>query len=106
MGLTSLKEISRGNLTIVANQHLERLGLVSLESIGDGSIIIRKNTKLCYIESINWTQISASRTRKTDVINNANQISFCGRCLMILLDLSIFLNNNNYKLTFIHHKGI
>lgn len=87
LGLTSLKEISIGGVAIMGNPSLERLDLVSLEAISDGAINILSNINLCYIESINWTQISKNPAQKITVGRNANQTNICGTSVMNICNL-------------------
>lgn len=76
LGLSSLREVSHGDIIISGNRHLQNLGLVSLENVNQGSIKITNNPLLCYVGTINWTQIIKGNT--TEVKNNANQTGYCG----------------------------
>lgn len=76
LGLRSLKEVSHGDIFIANNSRLQNLGLVSLENVGKGSIKILNNPQLCYVDTINWTQIVKSN--KTHVKNCADQTGYCG----------------------------
>nr|Q25410.1 RecName: Full=Putative molluscan insulin-related peptide(s) receptor; Contains: RecName: Full=Putative molluscan insulin-related peptide(s) receptor alpha chain; Contains: RecName: Full=Putative molluscan insulin-related peptide(s) receptor beta chain; Flags: Precursor [Lymnaea stagnalis]CAA59353.1 putative receptor for molluscan insulin-related peptide(s) [Lymnaea stagnalis] len=52
---------------------LQDLGLVNLRTISRGGVRLTKNFKLCYIETINWTQIGVSDPEARRFINNKEQ---------------------------------
>lgn len=44
-------------LIVYSNMHLEQLGLSKLTTISRGGIRIEKNVMLCFVKTIDWTQI-------------------------------------------------
>uniref|UniRef100_A0A2C9K623 Tyrosine-protein kinase receptor n=1 Tax=Biomphalaria glabrata TaxID=6526 RepID=A0A2C9K623_BIOGL len=45
------------SLVIYENNDLQEIGLINLDVIGRGSVRISNNFKLCYADTINWTQL-------------------------------------------------
>lgn len=55
---------------------LERLDLNSLENIRAGKVMIEENSRLCYVDSYNWTMLSSRLTEKATevrIAKNRNQ---------------------------------
>lgn len=49
-------------LVVYSNSHLEELGFSNLMTISRGGVMIEKNVMLCYVKSIDWTQIATNTT--------------------------------------------
>jgi len=90
-GLTSLKDLFP-NLAVIRGQELfydyslvvyelmalKELGLRSLTYIQRGSVLIEKNPNLCYVESINWNQITVKGEH--NFIHSNKKPSECRAC--------------------------
>jgi hypothetical protein len=78
--LSSLKVIRGRDTTNVALEimwtQLRNIGLNSLEEISHGDIKITDNEKLCYADTINWTQLTRSDRTNVIVRNNSKD---CGQ---------------------------
>ncbi|XP_061387205.1 insulin-like receptor [Musca vetustissima] len=65
-------------LLVVSNSHLEDLGLPKLTMIGSG-VRIEKNKMLCFVHTIDWSQIVASNTTEVYIGVNRDPIE-CPSC--------------------------
>ncbi|XP_050401115.2 putative molluscan insulin-related peptide(s) receptor [Patella vulgata] len=54
-------------LTAYEMQDLEELGLVSLTAIKRGAVRLEKNSKLCYVDTIDWAKLIDSKEPKDNV---------------------------------------
>jgi hypothetical protein len=63
---------------------LESLDLPLLETIGNGGIFIRNNTRLCYVNRINWNYIRLNPDEKLTVANNADPKQ-CGETFYVFV---------------------
>ncbi|XP_029445430.1 epidermal growth factor receptor isoform X2 [Rhinatrema bivittatum] len=67
----------------VANIDITALGLCSLKEVSDGDIVLKNNRHLCYIDSLNWTNLfrAPSQRLKFDsnkpAINCTSEDKFC-----------------------------
>lgn len=52
------------SLMVIRSPSLTSLGLRSLRHINDGAVYITRNKKLCYVDTVNWTRISSSSSRR------------------------------------------
>uniref|UniRef100_A0A8C1DQJ4 receptor protein-tyrosine kinase n=1 Tax=Cyprinus carpio carpio TaxID=630221 RepID=A0A8C1DQJ4_CYPCA len=57
--------------------HLDHLGLHSLKEISDGEVVIRNNSRLCYVEGSYWPKLFRSENQRIRTENNAPMHS-CG----------------------------
>uniref|UniRef100_A0A9J8DD16 Receptor protein-tyrosine kinase n=1 Tax=Cyprinus carpio carpio TaxID=630221 RepID=A0A9J8DD16_CYPCA len=51
--------------------HLDHLGLHSLKEISDGEVVIRNNSRLCYVEGSYWPKLFRSENQRIRTENNA-----------------------------------
>ena len=56
---------------------VQSLGLVSLESIENGDVIVQNNSRLCYMGNIPWDEILRSSDQGTTVRYNMPR-DYCG----------------------------
>ncbi|KAL5273262.1 InR family protein [Megaselia abdita] len=90
MGLKSLAKmfpnlrVIRGNdlfegyaLSVFDNENLEELGLHSLSAIMKGNVRIQRNIELCYIKTIDWSEIMMSPTAEFREVENKRE---CFKC--------------------------
>lgn len=76
----------------VSGTSLMFLGLNSLTEILNGRIFVGKNRNLCYVNSVNWSSITAMRVK---LLENGNE-TICGQsavsfCLLFMFHLITFL---------------
>ncbi|XP_065354922.1 insulin-like receptor [Calliphora vicina] len=65
-------------LIVYSNSHLEELGLTNLTTISRGGVRIEKNVMLCFVKSIDWTQIVSNTT---DIVIELNRDTIeCPAC--------------------------
>ncbi|XP_046805148.1 insulin-like receptor [Lucilia cuprina] len=65
-------------LIVYSNSHLEELGLTNLTTISRGGVRIEKNVMLCFVNSIDWTQIVSNTT---DIVIEDNRDTIeCPAC--------------------------
>ena len=57
---------------------LESLDLQSLTAIRNGGVLIKKNARLCYVDTIDWQTMFPNFDLKLAVLGNGNS-SHCGR---------------------------
>ncbi|XP_073829547.1 insulin-like receptor isoform X3 [Musca autumnalis] len=67
---------------VISNSHLEDLGLSKLSMIGSG-VRIEKNKMLCFVHTIDWSQIVASNTTEVYIQSNRAVIE-CPSCPGVL----------------------
>lgn len=90
MGLKSLAHmfpnlrIIRGNdlfegyaLSVFDNENLEELGFKSLTTIMQGAVRIQRNIELCYINTIDWSEILMSNIKDFREVENKRE---CFKC--------------------------
>lgn len=67
---------------VIRSSSLTSLGLRSLRHINDGAVYITGNKKLCYLDTVNWTRIfsSSSRRRQKNDVKDNRPIRECGEC--------------------------
>ncbi|ESO89642.1 hypothetical protein LOTGIDRAFT_51396, partial [Lottia gigantea] len=58
-------------------QDLEELGLVSLTAIKRGAVRLEKNSKLCYVDTIDWEKLAASDNWKDNVFSENKDEQEC-----------------------------
>jgi len=56
---------------------LESLDLRSLTSVRNGGVLIMRNPRLCYVDTVYWAKLLQSSDQKLRVTQNANA-SLCG----------------------------
>jgi hypothetical protein len=61
-------------LTITGNPTLRYLGLRSLRTVKDGTVVIKDNARLCLANSVNWSSI-VTRPNSTDIQADASSCS-------------------------------
>lgn len=68
------------SLMVIGSESLTSLGLRSLRRINDGAVYITGNKKLCYLDTINWSRIinSGSRRRQRNDVKENRPVSECG----------------------------
>lgn len=64
-------------LSIFDNEDLEELGLHSLTSIMNGAVRIQRNIELCYIKTIDWSEIIMSPSKNFKEVDNKRE---CFKC--------------------------
>ncbi|XP_044532293.1 epidermal growth factor receptor [Gracilinanus agilis] len=57
----------------VVDVNITSLGLRSLKEISDGDVIISKNRRLCYANTINWTKLFGTKSQKAKITNNKDE---------------------------------
>ena len=67
---------------------VDELGLVSLRDVRNGHIYIANNSRLCYVSSVNWHNISVSTKQNVLIQYNRNQ-SECGKLNLDLVWFSV-----------------
>ena len=71
----------RYSLYIVGNSHLRSLRTTALERIDRGDVKITDNGQLCYVDTVNWTEIArallTNGSNGIEVTNNQNR-TICG----------------------------
>lgn len=92
---------------VIRSPSLTSLGLRSLRHINDGAVYITGNKKLCYLDTINWTRIisSGSRRRQKNDVKDNRPIGECGErvcgvlgsagggvslCVVVMLIVGVF----------------
>lgn len=65
---------------VIQSPSLTSLGLRSLRHINDGAVYITRNKKLCYVDTVNWTRISSSssRRRQRNDVKDNRPVRECG----------------------------
>lgn len=68
------------SLMVIRSPSLTSLGLRSLRHINDGAVYITGNKKLCYLDTVNWTRIfsSSSRRRQKNDVKDNRPVHECG----------------------------
>lgn len=64
-------------LSVFDNENLEELGLQSLTTIMRGAVRIQRNIELCYINTIDWSQIMESPAKDFREVENKRE---CFKC--------------------------
>jgi len=80
--------LRRGASLQVFQTSLTNLGLESLTQISYGTIFVSNNSRLCYADSIKWTQMMQKDTQKVIVVHNRNGTA-CGMSTATLLSVDI-----------------
>lgn len=76
------------SLMVIRTPSLTSLGLRSLRHINDGAVYITGNKKLCYLDTINWSRIisSGSRRRQRNDVKDNRPVSECGESVCRILE--------------------
>ena len=68
---------------MVYKTSLKSLGLVSLESIENGNVVVGGNKQLCYLDNIPWQELLKSANQTRVLRGNMNR-DHCGECRLHL----------------------
>lgn len=77
------------SLMVIGSRSLTSLGLRSLRHINDGGVYIKGNKKLCYLDTVNWTRIIGSSTRrgqKNVEVKDNRPVKQCGESVWVFLE--------------------
>ena len=74
---------STGSALLILNTKLQTLGLVSLEHIGNGNVIVYRNTDLCYASTLNWDTLFNDHTKQKSTVQDNKKNLQCGMYLFL-----------------------
>lgn len=72
----------------VVNLGISSLGLRSLKEISDGYVRIINNTKLCYVQTLNWLQLFKS-TKQSHFITKSKPDTECSKYFITVSSIYI-----------------